>query len=65
MGYREFYHLDWTWLTKEDTDVKNEETKKNLGLTCGVIHPALTFTGIQPYVIVGSNNGTIMKFSCN
>jgi hypothetical protein len=48
--------------------IRKKETKEDVSgfkITYAVCHPALTFSCLQPYLMFGTNNGTIMKFNSN
>jgi hypothetical protein len=59
----EYYRLNWKNLTRQRQRFTKEEEK--LAISVALFHPGVTFTGVQPFILLAAANGTIMKFNSN
>ncbi|KRW98998.1 WD40-repeat-containing domain [Pseudocohnilembus persalinus] len=62
-SYLEYYGVNWKFLTRSVKRYRDEQ--QELQISNAVFHPTVTFTGFQPFVMVGSKNGNILKFNSN
>jgi WD40 repeat protein len=59
-----FYELNYQHLlTSDNVSWKNNKTK--FQINTATLHPSITFTGFQHNVLVGTKNGSIMKYNTN
>lgn len=63
MNYFEYYSLAWQHLTQSQK--REEKEAEELRVSCAQFHPALTVTLVQPFLMLGAHNGTVMKFNNN
>ncbi len=63
MNYFEYYRLSWQHLTVQGKSIGNQQSQ--LTIAHATFHPAITFTGLQPCIILQARNGTLLKFNSN
>ena len=62
MFYLEYLVFGYkVFLRKKET----KEDAEGFKVSFSVLHPGLTFSCLQPYLLFGTSNGTIMKFNSN
>ncbi|KAL4510670.1 hypothetical protein ABPG72_004824 [Tetrahymena utriculariae] len=61
LNMRTYYDFDWRMLTRSGK-VNNQDILKIVYCS---FHPGITFTGLQPYIMMGCERGIIMKFNSN
>ncbi|EGR34441.1 hypothetical protein IMG5_011370 [Ichthyophthirius multifiliis] len=56
-----YYDLNWKWITRGG----KANVQDDLKIVTSIFHPGITFTGVQPSILLGCQGGLIMKFNSN
>lgn len=56
LNFLEYYELDHRWVSRGRKKLPPEDLK----LSDACFHPGVTFTGLQPFIMVGTVNGIVM-----
>ncbi|CAK60339.1 unnamed protein product (macronuclear) [Paramecium tetraurelia] len=64
-GYQPMFYVQYFTLNNDFLARNKKQEEKRQILTYSIFHPSITFSCLQPTLMVGSNNGTIMKYNSN